>query len=130
MRNKIAFITCILCILLLTECKKNDIIYNTYFYSVNAPTDGELSLYINGQYKGALPHLSQKPTCDNDSLKNLALFMRLESGKYKLEAIEQSGNVKSSNTIKFKKNSMSSSGGIGGQESTAVGDCMTVGLYY
>ncbi|MEO6305905.1 MAG: hypothetical protein ABIP51_22350 [Bacteroidia bacterium] len=120
----------LLTILLLSQCKKNQITYNAYFYTTNPSAEVQLSLYIDDKYRGDLPCLYPKPTCDNDTLKQKALFLTLKSGKYKISAKDRQGNIKSSGTMKVSKNKMSSSGGMGGQEISSQSDCLIVGLFY
>jgi hypothetical protein len=114
----------------LTQCKKDNTIYNVYFYTSKDTTEVRLSLFIDDKYKGEIPYLSQKPTYDNDSLKHLAFSLTLSSGKYNMTAKDASGNVKSEQIVKFKNNSSSVRGKSGGSEITGKDNCMIVGFFY
>ncbi len=113
----------------LTQCKKDDTVYNVYFYTSKDTTEVRLSLFIDDKYKGEIPYLSQKPTYDNDSLKHLAFSLTLTSGKYNITAKDASGIVKSEQIVKIKNNSTSVRGKIGGQELTGKDNCIIVGLF-
>ncbi|MBI4645123.1 MAG: hypothetical protein HY738_00665 [Bacteroidia bacterium] len=119
--------------LLLTHCKKYNTTFNSYFYTSKDSNEVQLSLYIDGNYKGDLPYLTNKPTCDNDSLKQKALFLTLQSGKYKIVAKDKQDNIKSSSTLKITNNSMdgkTGNGGSGGLEATSKDNCLIVGVFY
>jgi hypothetical protein len=117
-------------ILLFTACKKNDETYNAYFFTTKSPDEVKLSLFIDGEYKGELPYLNPKPTCDNDTLKQKALILRLGSGKHDFVAKDDQGNERSTNKVKITKNKTSCSGSNGGSEMTKQNDCLIVNLFY
>jgi len=119
-------------LVLLTQCKKNDIIYNSYFYTTMPSSETELSLYLDKKYRGEIPYVKNKPTCDNDTSKQKALFLNLKPGKYKLEAKNKQGDIKSSATIKVTEKilSASSGGGGGGTTSNKEGECLIIGVFY
>ena len=114
----------------LTQCKKDDTIYNVYFYTSKYPTEVRLLLFIDDKYKGEIPYMSQKPTFDNDSLKQCAFLLTLSSGKYNMTAKDASGNVKSEQIVKIKNNSTSVRSKTGGQELAVKDNCVIVGLFY
>ncbi len=113
--------------LLLTNCKKNET-YQSYFYTTSGH-DSPLFLYVDGQYKGELPVMNQKPTFGNDTLKQKALFLTLKSGSYKVEAMDSQGAVKSSGKVTFSKSRSASTGRAGGQSMDLLDDCVIIGLW-
>ncbi len=120
-------------ILLLTNCKKNDSNYNAYFYTSMSSSETQLSLFIDDEYRGEIPYMIVKPNCDNDVLKQQALFVNMKGGKHKLVAKNNLGIVMSSGMVKVSKNKLSSSSGKdgrGGQDISSEGECLIVGLYY
>jgi len=124
-------LTAILAIsLFLTQCKKDDTVYNVYFYTSKDTTVVQLALYIDDKYKGIIPYISQKPTYDNDSLKNLAFSLTLSSGKYNIKTKNAYDMVMSEQILKIKNNSTSVRGKSGGSEITGKDNCFIVGLFY
>ena len=131
MKTIITAFTAIMSLLLLTQCKKDNTVFNSYFYTSMDEKDVQLSLYIDKQYKGELPYLTRKPSaCDNDTLKQKALFLALQSGKYTVETKDKQGNIKSSFTLKIKSNSMQVRSIKGGNETELCNGCLVAGLYY
>ena len=128
--TKIGVLLVITIILSLTQCKKDEITFKAYFYTTTQSDQIQLSLYTNDKYKGDIPFMKNKPTCNNDTLKQKALYMNLKCGKYKLIGKDKQGNIMSSGTMKVSQNKLSSSGGKGGQEINAQGECLIVGLFY
>jgi hypothetical protein len=125
--NKI--ITAVFAIIFLCNCAKKHDYFNTYFYTDKLNGEGELRLFLDDSDVGPLPVLNVRLICENDSTKNKALLRRLKSGKYKLAVKNLKGETKSEGTVKFSKSSVSSSGGIGGQEISISGDCAIVRLF-
>lgn len=120
----------LLILFFLTQCKKDETVYNVFFYTSKDTTEIRLSLFIDDKYKGEIPYMSQKPTFDNDSLKQRAFSLTLASGKYNMTAKDASGNVKSEQIVKIKNNSSSVRSKTGGQELTSKENCVIVGLFY
>jgi hypothetical protein len=118
----------LIALLSFTQCKKDETTFNASFYADWSNSDGALDLYIDEKLQGELPFMSVPPTCDNDSLKKVALNMPLKSGKYKIEAKNKMGVVKSSGKIKISSTRSSGSGGMGSQSVLLTGDCAIVGL--
>ena len=130
MKKIITLLTAVTTTLLLTQCKKDNPTYNSYFYTTVNDQDAQLSLYIDNDYKGDLPYLANKPTCENDSLKSKSLFLTLPAGKYKVAAKDKQGNIKSSSTLKIKSGLLESKSGTGGTEVRSSNGCLIVGLFY
>lgn len=120
-----------LALFLFSNCKKeHNKNYKAFFYTDKGSAEQKLSLFIDGQYKGDLPYLTVHPTCDNnDPMRQQALPLTLESGKYKLDARDKDGNVVSSSTIKMECRKISTKGTKGGDELRNSGDMITIGLF-
>lgn len=123
---KLAFLSAIP--LVLSNCKK-DKNYQSYFYT-DVKSDTPLYLYVDEEYKGKLPVMTVKPTFENDTLKQKALYLTLKTGKYKIEAKDADGSVMSSGTVKFCENKAASTGKAGGQSVDISKDVVIVGLRY
>lgn len=130
MKTTLKFLIPVIAVLLLLYCRKDDKIYNTYVYTANTIDQGRLSLYIDDAYRGEIPYLGSKLTCDNDTLKQKALFLTLKSGKYKIVAKDQQGSEKSSATLKISERRLSSKSRMGSQEMSSQGDCLIIRLDY
>lgn len=129
-RTSKLFIIVLLSILIFPNCKKQPSTFSVYFYTSKTVSETKLDLFIEDQYKGELPNLIGKPQCNaSDTLKKECLFIGLKSGKYKIVARDKQGSIISSGTIKFKRNSVHTSGDIGGIELTSDDDCLIVGLF-
>lgn len=120
-------------VMLFTQCRKanepDGTVFNANFYTDSDSTRGTMFLYIDGQYKGELPYIAQRPSCGASyGDGNQPLAMRLKSGTYKIEGKDSKGTVKSSGEIFVSKRSSSGSGGIGGQSVMVSNDCLIVGL--
>lgn len=116
-----------LVILLFAQCSKNRTTYNAHFWTNKPPSEARLFLFIDDKYKGELPYFINQPACGNEQ----TLSFPLESGKHKIIAKDARMNIKSSGSIKIKSNSsMSSSGGIGGQDFFLNDNCLIVKIYY
>src|SRR6478736_6866838 len=117
-----------LILLLFVSCHKDDKVFNTGFYVTWSASEAPMKLFIDGKYKGDLPFIPVKPSCENDSLKKLTLILDLKSGKYKIEAKDQKDIVRSSGTIKLSSSKLSTSGSVGGQDVNVVGECAIIGF--
>lgn len=131
MKNTItSFLTAALAVLLLTQCSKDETMYNAHFWTSNDTSQVRLSLYIDNVYKGELPYLTSAPGCSSEG----PLSFPMESGKHDIVAKDAQGNIRSSGTVKMKRtaqrSSMSSSGTLGGQDLYSNNDCLIVKVYY
>ncbi len=111
------------------SCKKDDTVYNAYFYSKAELNQSKLFLYIDGNYNGELKYLVTTPTCDNDESKRDAFYVKLPAGKYKITTKNEHGIVKNESELKFDKKSISGSGTLGGDEVSHDGNCLVMGFY-
>ncbi|MCU0359368.1 MAG: hypothetical protein MUF75_01420 [Bacteroidia bacterium] len=112
-------------------CKKDDTIFNGYFYSSQPGSEGQLWLYLDGSNKGALPFINTKQIgFTGDSIKKYALPLPIKAGKYKLEVKDQSGTIRAQGKFKVTTNKVSSSGGIGGQEVVMENGEVRIGVSY
>lgn len=121
--------------LLLTTCKKDNTSYDSYFYTSKDTNETRLSLFIDNSYKGDLPYLKNKPTCDSTALKGQCLYLTLTAGKHTLTAKDKQGNVKSETIFKLKTNlfgteKMSGKSQTGGDEISKKDECLIVNLFY
>ena len=117
-------------IIVLTNCKKFGKDYDNYFFTDIENSAGPLTLFIDGKNKGELPNLKTSVSPTNDTVINNALHLILKSGKYKIEAKDNQGNVKCSGTLKFRLNSLSTSGTMGGQATASSGKTIVTKLNY
>ena len=99
--KRILLLLCLAGCLLSTQCRTYKG-FNTWFCT-NKAQDTICYLYIDGINKGSLPYLPESPDCGNNSLREKALFMHLESGKYKLEVKDQQSKLFYSGTIVIKR---------------------------
>ena len=117
-------------IVVLTNCKKLGKDYDTYFYTDIENSYGPLTLYVDGENRGELPNLKTSVSPGNDTIINNALHLTLKSGRYKIEGKDDQGNVKCSGTLKFRTNSLSCSGTMGGQATASSGKIIVTKLNY
>ncbi|MDI1234148.1 MAG: hypothetical protein PSX81_07700 [bacterium] len=115
-------------ILLLTQCKKEEVTYKAYFYTMEPTSEIQLSLYIDGKYQDKIPYLHSRLSFDNDTLKQKALLLTIKCGKHKLDVKDSQGNLKSSGIMKITKNKTSLSGRTGEQEINRQNGCLIVRL--
>ncbi|MBK7310351.1 MAG: hypothetical protein IPI93_06055 [Sphingobacteriaceae bacterium] len=117
-------------IIVLTNCNKLGKDFDNYFYTDIENSAGPLTLFIDGKNKGGLPYLKTSVSPTNDTIINHALHLTLKSGKYKIEAKDNQGNLKCSFTLKFRSNLLSTSGTIGRQTTAASGKIVVTKLNY
>jgi len=117
-------------IIVLTNCKKFGKDYDNYFFTDIENSAGPLTLFIDGKNKGELPNLKTSVSPTNDTVINNALHLILKSGKYKIEAKDNQGNVKCSGTLKFRTNRLSGSSTMGGQETSTLDKIVVTKLNY
>jgi len=115
-------------LIVFSHCRKDDTTFNSFFYANWANSEGNLNLFIDDELKGELPYLSVAPTCDDDSLKQIALNIPLKSGKYKIEAKTKGGVIKSSGNIRISSTRIGVSGRMGGQGVNSQGGCTFIFL--
>lgn len=119
-----------LMILTFSHCKKEETVYQAYFYTLESPDEARLFLFVNGQAKGELPFIRHYAGFTADSIKLNSLKLTLSSGKHKLEAKDQNGQIRSSGRIRLANNKLSSSGGAGGQEFIMENNEMRMGFSF
>ena len=119
-----------LTIIVMTKCKKIGKDFDTYFYTDIENLAGPLTLFIDGRNKGELPNLKTSVSPTNDTVISNALHLILKSGRYKIEAKDNQGNLKCSGTLKFRSNSLSGSNTMGGQETSTSGKIVVTKLNY
>lgn len=133
--NSVALLS--LC-LVLVGCKKSCEKFDTYFYTDIETQDDSLSLsntdvltfYLDGENKGTLKNLKTRFAPNNDTILTNALHLVLEAGSYKIEAKDNSGNVKIEGKLKFKSNSMRVHGTRGGHAVSSSGSIIVNKLSY
>jgi len=107
-------------------CRKNDTLFNAYFWTSVDTTQSRLSLFVDGEPKGPLPYLENEPSCGDVH----ALALTLRSGKYRIEARDEHGTVRSQQTCKITEHKLSASGTVGGERAKTDGHCLVIGLFY
>lgn len=117
-------------VFMFSECKKDETIYQAYFYTLESPDEARLFLFVDEESKGELPFIQHYAGFTADSIKSHALKLPLSSGKHKLEAKDQNGQVRSSGSIRVSSNKLSSSGKVGGQELIMENNELRVGLSF
>ena len=117
-------------IIVLTNCKKYGQDFDTYFYTDIQNSAGPLILFVDDKNKGELPNLKTSVSATNDTIINNALHLTLKSGKYKIEAKDSQGNLKCSGTLKFRSNSIGTTGTMGGQATASSGKTIVTKLNY
>jgi hypothetical protein len=114
----------------LVNCKKFGKDHETYFYTDIENASGPLTLYVDGENKGQLPNLKTSVSPSNDTVINNALHLTLRSGRYKIEAKDDQGNVKCAGALKFRANSLNCSSTMGGQATASSGKIIVTKLNY
>jgi hypothetical protein len=136
MKKVSIFIAIVTTIVLLTNCKKDDTSFDSYFYTRVPDSKTQLSLFLNDKNKGSLPHLEvpemiyPMERCNNDTIKQNGLFLTLTEGKYTVSAKDQEGNIKSSQTVKVSKGGIKVTPSIGKSEMAAGDNCFILDLYF
>jgi hypothetical protein len=120
----------ILMVFLFSHCRKENTVYQGYFYSLNSQDEARLNLFIDGENKGELPFIKHQAGFTSDSIKYHALKLPFYSGKHKLEAKDQNGQIRSSGTVSVSKNKSSSRGGVGGQEMVIENNEVRIGFSF
>lgn len=111
----------------LSGCNKDDdTVFNSHFYTSQNADEISLSLYIDGNYEGELPNLTDKPDCNNTES---TLSRTLESGKYNLTTKDESGNLVNELVLEIKRNSASITGKEGGDRMLIKDDCLIVEFF-
>lgn len=120
--------------LFMISCRKDQTIFNTYFYVADTTRSENLSLYINHQFKGMLPRMAQPVTdhplgFNDPALSQHSLRFQLPSGSYMVEARNNEGLVLISGTIRFSENSGGGSGGKGLVGTSSSGSDLEVWMH-
>lgn len=116
-------------VLLFTQCKKDDSVFDVYFCTSTNKAEATLTLYIDDENKGILPFLTVKPKCGSDSLLADLIYVQLDAGRYKIKVKDENGVIKIEGTITYKKNSRQSGIGIGGISVEGSGNCDVVDFF-
>ena len=85
------------------SCQKDDTIYQSYFWTPLDSSNVQLDLYIDGQFKGPVPFLTQNPDCNNDSSLIGLTPVPLKLGTYDIQVKDEQGNTQFSARMKIKK---------------------------
>jgi len=135
-KNVFTFLAVLATVFIFSQCQKEDeAMHETHFYTSMVNTE-PLTLVVDGQTIGTLPTFNTPLTCDNSKEKQMALKMNLKSGKYKLQAKDSLGVVRSGATLKVFESSgggNSNLGETGGMEASMSGSgnsCVIVNLFY
>ena len=121
----------VLCIsLCFSACKKDDTLYQVFFYTNLSGEKGQLDLFVNDTYQGKLPYINSSAIDINDSLMSKTLIIGLKSGSYTIKARNNSNELKVNCTIGFSTNKTSSSGNMGGNELSGRNKQLVVNLFY
>ena len=101
MRKILPIFIGILVIVLFTQCRHRSRVFKTYFWTSSAAAEND-KLYINNHYIGEIPFLEEGAAHNKHLLKHEGLFIKLRSGKYRVEMRDDEGNVKYTETIRIK----------------------------
>lgn len=88
-------------------CKKEEMPQKIYFWTTENSDSVQLTLSIDGVNQGRLPYINRIPTpgspfsCGDDTIRNNALVLSLDYGRYDLEARDASGAIVISAYTKF-----------------------------
>ena len=66
----------------------------------------------------------------NDTIIKNALYISLNSGRYKIEAKDNQGNIKCEGTLKFRSGSLGGTSRMGGQATASSGKTVVTNLFY
>ena len=117
------------CAITLYACKSDTQPFHTYFWTSSAPLT-KLFLYIDDENKGSLPYLQKGPTCENETEKKQALYVKLESGSYEVSVRDEQGNIKFTETLEVDLSGSGKTIGVatkpqaGKSFRTDKGDCL------
>src|SRR5215213_528030 len=101
MKKFVSLFIIAVCILLTTGCRYSTGGFNTYFWTSTGDVD--CHLYIDDVDCGRLPYCSRAPKCNNEKLKQKALFVFLPSGSYEVEVRDKDGNEKYAEQLTLKR---------------------------
>lgn len=87
--------------MLFTQCRHRSGVFKTYFWTSSATAEND-KLYINGHYIGEIPFIDEASAQSKKLLKREGLFIRLRSGKYRIELRDGGGDLKYTETLKIK----------------------------
>lgn len=99
--------------IVLSNCEKYRQQHETYFFSNMDLNASPLTLFIDGENKGGVPHFKTVSSPANDTILKNALKLTLKSGKYKMEAKDIQGNLKCAANIKFTNNKINVTSTLG-----------------
>ena len=129
MKNTILIVFLSGFVLLFTQCKKDDSVFDVYFWTSINNTEETLTLYIDNENKGILPFLVITPECGNDTLLSNLIYIQLTAGTYKIKVKNENGDVIVKAKLTYKKNKQSTSLGIGGLSGASVGNCDVIEFF-
>ena len=113
-------------VLLFSQCRKDDSVFDVYFWTSINNTAESLTLYIDNENKGILPYMDIAPKCGNDTLLADLIYIQLSAGRYKIKVKDENGVVKIEGKMTYKRNKQAVSVGTGGIGSESQGNCDVV----
>ena len=104
MKKLIIILICFFVVAVFTQCRHYYGSWQVYFWK-SSPQSSVSYLYINDEYKGELPYRRTAPECDDASLKNVTLYVKLKSGSYDISVKDERGNTKFTEKLTIKRGS-------------------------
>ena len=102
MKKLITILICFFVVALFAQCRHYYGNWKVYFWKSNRESSVSY-LYINDEYKGELPYRRTAPECDDASLKNEALYVKLKSGIYDISIKDEGGNTRFNEKLTIKR---------------------------
>ncbi len=112
----------IVLIFLFTSCKKDNTIYQSYFWTSMDSSMVKMGIYIDGSYKGVIQYLPDSSGYSiDDSLLDDLTPVPLKIGEYSFQAKNQQGDIKFSATVTIKSG--------GSVMAIPISNCGTLDIY-
>lgn len=117
-------------LLTISGCKKDNTLYEVFFYTNLEGEKGQLDFYLNDVYRGKLPFVARDAADFPDSLLYKTFKLELTPGTCTIKAFDANNELKVSSTLSFSKTRTSNSGSMGGNSMSVKSNTMVVNLFY
>ncbi len=100
---KYLLIPVIVLLVVFSSCKKDNTIYQTYFWTTEDTASVKMNIYINDKNSGVIHYFSTAPECCDDSIFKTLTPVPLKVGTYDFKAKDSQGNTRFSSRIEIMK---------------------------
>lgn len=135
MKKLITILICFFVVAVFTQCRHYSGNWKVYFWK-SSPQSSVSYLYINDEYKGELPYRRTAPECDDASLANVTLYVKMKSGTYDIAVKDQGGNTKFNEKLTIKRSNGSVTIATSqerknvGSKNVSHSDCLVHEIFY